>query len=145
MWAEGRVQLDLSPRSRRGALSRTSQTPTCRCDGGGGPDLWQQPSTRAPRLPRTDRAPREAVRRSRGPAVVDDRFELDLQQVGIVHDQVDERGRVREVSPGRGVRRSHRVTYALIACGCSAVLLIAILRGLACSATGICRVSTPAS
>jgi hypothetical protein len=83
-----------------------------------------------------------------GPFGGDDRLEFGPQQLLIGAEQLQELlVGARRRSPAVGVleHHSHPRAQALIACRSSLLLVMAILRGLACSATGICRVSTPLS
>ncbi len=86
-----------------------------------------------------------------GPFCGDDRVELGGDQVGVSADQVVEllvdrrRGAVTGEGCGGHDRSSGSPGQALMARRSSPLVATAILRGLACSATGICRVRTPAS
>jgi len=88
------------------------------------------------------------VRRRPGPLRRDDRVEFGPQQLFVRAHEGEELFVLRcarETGSGQG---DHDVTcpgQALIACRSSPLLLMTILRGLACSATGISKVSTPAS
>ena len=92
---------------------------------------------------------RRRDRRWGGPFRGDDRLEFRAEQVLIRADQVEELviDRWFDAGVGDGVAGHDRSLpgQALMACRSSPVLVMEILRGLACSATGICRVSTPAS
>lgn len=76
----------------------------------------------------------------------DDRLELGGQKLFVVADHLEEphiHGPCAEVIGCRAHDRSQ--PYALIACRSSPLLVMEILRAFARSATGICRLSTPAS
>lgn len=92
------------------------------------------------------------VRRRAGPFGSDDRVELRLYELVVGTDQIEELlvAATRNVTARVGVGyRAHRASLpaqALMACRSpSPLLTMEILRGLAFSATGILRVSTPAS
>ena len=88
------------------------------------------------------------VRWGAGPLRGDDGLELGPQQVLVGADQVNE-GLVggRSLCTGGVQHLTHRVhpAQALMARCSSPLVAMEILRGLACSATGIARVSTPVS
>jgi hypothetical protein len=84
-----------------------------------------------------------------GPFRGDDGVELGPQQLLISAQQLNELlVRARRGIHAVGVQDPGHYSHprqALIACRSSPLLVMEILRGLACSATGICKVSTPLS
>ena len=83
------------------------------------------------------------------PFLGDDRVELRTQQLLVGAHQLEELLVPAGVAPtaAAGIVGMSLTTHgqALMACRASFLLLISILRGLACSATGIFRVRTPLS
>ena len=83
------------------------------------------------------------------PLLGNDRVELRLKELLVRAHQLQEllvhTARDVNLSSRGGGHEYHPRGQALMACWPSFLLLISILRGLACSATGIFKVSTPVS